>query len=399
MKNIILGTLRSFWDLSGFVLISKKPDVLFNYPQHFNRSSSGENPFFQPLVSACCKKGLTVRLVEEPDFGTEKPRNPKALKFDFLFWLVIILRKIYLKIKTNSSQDETDKFAAKFVDLISFGRFRAKAIITISNSNIRFWSSLNKNGKVFDMQHGIIYKNHSGYFDAYGKLYDVMKRPNVNVLFWGKGYEDNFVRGDEEVLKGRTHIVGYPVAVDGEHRHCEGSIDNSSKRSVVVSLQFTNSLSAQGREDMKNALACFLYKISELPVKVLLKHHPRYNNCISIDDLLQRYHNVELTDLPLCDLLDKTFLHATFNSTTAFEFAQFGIPTYFIPCDNAPVIESLFYKEYSYPLYAYGTIADVFARLTSSGNYKTDSGIVYRWYQRFYSPFDETEFLKLLEKE
>ncbi len=394
MKNIIFDTLRSLWQLSGFVLFSKRPEVLFNYPQHFNRSMSGENPFFQPLVAACLNSGLRVCLIEEPDFGTDKPRNHKALKFDFLFWHVIILRKIYLKIKPNSSQDETDKFAAKFVDFISFGKFRAKAIITISNSNIRFWSSLNKNAKVFDMQHGIIYKNHPGYFDADGGLYDVMKRPNVNVLFWGKGYEDNFIRGDEEALAGRTHVVGYPVVVDGEHRHREGPVDNSAKRSVVVSLQFTNSLSAHGLEDMKNALARFLDKTSEMPVKVLLKHHPRYNNCISIDDLLQGYHNVELTDLPLCDLLDKTLLHITFNSTTAFEFAQFGIPTYFIPCDGIPATGSLFYKEYGYPLYASDSIADVFARLTSSDNYKTDSDIVYRWYLRFYSPFDETEFLK-----
>ncbi len=372
-------------------------NLIFYYPQHFNRSEKGTNPFFDRMLDVCDRNGIDYDLMEEPDPGTDKPRNSQAIKADTFFWTVTIIRKILLLLLPNKDFYEREKIAAKILNYLTFGKYRYRTYITISGSMFHMFANLNHKAKVFDMQHGILYKTHPTFFEN-RRLRPQFLHPNLHFLFWGKGYEDNFVRGDEEVLKGRTHIVGYQDAVDGRYDRNEGVIDNSSKRSVVVSLQFTNSLSAQGLEDMKNALALFLDKISELPVKVLLKHHPRYNNCISIDDLQQRHNNTELTDLPLCDLLDNTLLHATFNSTTAFEFAQFGIPTYFIPQDNAPIIESLFYKEYDYPLYASGTIPDVFARLTSSDNYKSDSGIVYSWYQRFYSPFDTAEFLKLIER-
>ncbi len=373
--------------------IPEMKNLLFYYPQHFNRTAQITNPFFDKMLEVCHSHGITFDILEEPDPATPMPRNPHARKADAFFWTVTVIRKILGILLPRMSFFDREKYVARIINAVTFGRFRYRTYITISGSMYHLFANLNPRAAVFDMQHGILYKMHPTFF-ADRRLRPQFFRHNLHFLFWGKGYEDNFIRGDEEALAGRTHVVGYPVVVDGEHRHREGPVDNSAKRSVVVSLQFTNSLSAHGLEDMKNALARFLDKTSEMPVKVLLKHHPRYNNCISIDDLLQSYHNVELTDLPLCDLLDKTLLHITFNSTTAFEFAQFGIPTYFIPCDGIPATGSLFYKEYGYPLYASDSIADVFARLTSSDNYKTDSDIVYRWYLRFYSPFDETEFLK-----
>lgn len=371
-------------------------NLLFYYPQHFNRSEKGTNPFFDRLLDVCDLNSIKYDLMEEPDPGTDKPRNSRAIKADVFFWSVIVIRKVLGILLRRMSFFDREKYVAKVINAVTFGRFRYRTYITISGSMYHLFANLNPRAAVFDMQHGILYKMHPTFFEN-RRLKPQFFRRNLHFIFWGKGYEDNFVRGDEEVLKGRTHIVGYPISVDDGHQRCEGPTDNSSRRSVVVSLQFTNSLSSQGLEDMKNNLARFLDKMSELPVKLLLKHHPRYNKCISIDDLLQSHRNVELTDLSLCDLLDKALLHITFNSTTAFEFAQFGIPTYFIPCDGIRATESLFYKEYDYPLYADDSIADVFTRLTSPGGYKTDSDIVYRWYQRFYSPFDTAEFLKLIE--
>ncbi len=371
-------------------------NILFYYPQHFNRSEGGTNPFFDKLLNVCDLHGISYDLLEEPDSGTDKPRNNRAIKADSFFWTVTAVRKILKILLPRMSFFDREKYVALVVNAVTFGKYRYRNYITISGSMFHMFANLNHKAKVFDMQHGILYKEHPTFFEKQ-RLRPQFFRRNLHFLFWGKGYEENFVRGDEAVLAGRTHIVGYPVIVDGRYNHSEGPVDNSSKRSVVVSLQFTNSLHAQGLEDMKYALARILDKITKLPVKVLLKHHPRYNNCIGIDDLLQKHRNVELTDLPLGDLLDKTLLHITFNSTTAFEFAQFGIPTYFIPCDGIPATGSLFYNEYGYPLYASDSITDIFARLTSPEGYRTDSDIVYRWYQRFYSPFDEAEFLKLIK--
>ena len=58
----------------------RKPRVLFYYPQHFNRTDQGTNPFFDKLLETCDRHGVAYRLYEEPDRATDKPRNTKASK-------------------------------------------------------------------------------------------------------------------------------------------------------------------------------------------------------------------------------------------------------------------------------------------------------------------------------
>jgi len=392
IKYLILNSIRSFGELSKFVLFARKPDVILYYPQHFNRSTEGENPFFKPIVSVCNENGINVRLFEEPDFGTDKPRNAKVLEFDFFFLLTILIRKLYLKISPGSTQDKTDGFAAKIIDLISLGKFRAKVIITISNSNIRLWSSLNKKGKVCEMQHGIIYVGHPGYFDTDGHINSVLLRPNVNILLWGRGYEECFSRGEEAALKGRIHVVGYPIP-----RVPVAQTDGAERRLIVVSMQFTHDASPQAREIDKRELWKFLEATEGLGYKVVLKHHPRFNGAISVDDMLSRFSSfASLTSEPLEALAGKALLHVTFTSTTAFEYAEYGVPTYFLPLRWQSWAKNLFYGEYDYPLYQRDSITDVVNRLSNPDNYKKDSDVVCQWYQKFYSPFDKKLFLKLL---
>jgi len=370
--------------------------ILLYYPRHFNRSAQATNPFYDRMLATCREQGIDFDLFEEPDPATDKPRNPNARKADVFFWMVTIIRKVLGILLPCKSFYEREKYVAKVINALTFGRFRYRTYITISGSMYHLFANLNSKAKVFDMQHGILYKTHPTFFEN-RRLRPQFFNHNLHFLFWGRGYEANFIKGDEEVLKGRTHVVGYPVEFDGEHMHKIGSNDNSSKRTVVVSMQFTDSLNADALGGMKKSLVDFLNVTAALPVHVLLKHHPRYNNCISIDDLLQKYDNVELTDRALTELLDVTLLHATFNSTTAFEFAQFGIPTFFMPYANRPLEKMLFYDEYQYPLYLADTIEDVLNRLKIPDNYKKDSGIVYRWYQKFYSPFDEAAFLNAIK--
>ena len=47
---MILNVLCSFLQTIKYILLGKKLDVLLYYPQHFNRSSKGSNPYFDPIV-------------------------------------------------------------------------------------------------------------------------------------------------------------------------------------------------------------------------------------------------------------------------------------------------------------------------------------------------------------
>ena len=52
------------------VLIFRKReyDVIFYYPQHFNRGNKNKNNYFKNLIESCKDKGLRFIVFEEPDF-------------------------------------------------------------------------------------------------------------------------------------------------------------------------------------------------------------------------------------------------------------------------------------------------------------------------------------------
>ena len=366
-------------------------ELLFYYPQHFNRTQAGTNPFFDAMLEACDRAGINYDLLEEPDGGTNKPRNPKAQKADSFYWTVIIIRKLLSIAFRKKDFYWREERAARLFNLITFGRYRYRRYITISGSMYFFFANLNPEAEVYDMQHGILYKHHPTFFDLTTlRLRPQYSKPNLHFLFWGKGYEDCFTKGDEEVLKGRTHVVGYPCK--STVTTCEGC----REKSILVSLQFTHDVDAEGLESMKQALWKFLEETEPLGVKVILKNHPRYNNCIALDDLMARFPHAEMSSASLGELVGQTFLHVTYYSTTAFEFAEYGIPTFFLMADKLQDFCRLFYDDFRYPLYAGQTIGEVMERLNDKSNYDADAATVRAWYDEFYSPFCEEEFLKLI---
>lgn len=368
-------------------------NLLFYYPQHFNRTAQASNPFFDKMLAICDKYYIPYDILEEPDGSTNKPRNPKAHKADVFFWTVTVIRKICSTFLPKKNFYERERITAKIFNFFTFGRFRYKKYITISGSMYHLFANLNMDAAVYDMQHGVLYKHHPTFFDPVtGRLREHFYASNLHMIFWGEGFFRCFVRGEEEHMRGKAHVLGYPVELVVD----KSMIDNSSKKEILVSMQFTHSVSCEELNRMKHTLSCFLEQTAVLPVNVLLKHHPRYNNSIDIDDLLERFENVSLTDASFEELLDRVLLHVTYFSTTAFEFARFGIPTFFMSYEDKTLEQTLFYDEYRYPLYLNSTIKEVISRLGNPDNFKVDSEVVKRWYSKFYSPFDENAFLNLI---
>lgn len=375
----------------------RRKRVLFYYPQHFNRSVNGTNPFFDPLIKICEKANIPYDIYEEPDLETDKPHNTNAKSAKCFFWTVIAIRKIIKYLMPKSSWYKREQIVAFIFNILTLGYWKYRKYVSISGSMEEFFLALNPEADVFELQHGVDYSNKISYFDN-GKLKKSYCNSRWHLMSWGEGYRRCVIRGHENDygLKDRVHVVGHPMYRENPFLK---SVSRKKGKvfTILFSLQFTRDWSKEKLESYKQVVCETLRMLDGTGYKVLLKHHPRYNNCIDLTDINKQFPFVEFTQEMLSDLQPKIDLHVTLNSTTAFEFAEVGIPTYFLQNKDFPQLDSLFYKEYNYPLYVGMDILEVINRLKLSENYKEDTMVITSWYKKFYSPLDEKTFIKLLK--
>ena len=359
-------------------------NLLFYYPRHFNRSARGTNPFFDPLLEACDEAGIPYDLYEEPDNGTDKPRNEKAKSATCFYWTITVLRKIVSILRRDISSTHRDRIAARIFNFITLGRWKYKTYVSISGSMESIFLALNPKAKVIEMQHGLDCANKVSYF-ADNQLYEAYRSPNWHLLSWGEGFRQSVLLGHEKELEGRVHVVGCPTfqATKPTERHPEF---------IVFSLQFTHDWAEPKRQKAKDFLVETLEQLRDCGHPVLLKHHPRFNNSIDLSDIYERFPFVTETKEPLHKLQARTLLHVTFYSTTAFEFAAAGIPTFFMANDDFPEGKTLFYEEYRYPVYEGMKIGEVVKKLENSD----DETTMKKWYESFYLVFDKQKFINFV---
>lgn len=384
--------IKSFWDITRHIVFARRAKVLFYYPQHFNRSAHGTNPFFDALLETCEKNGISYKLIEEPDWGTDKPRNPKALKGDTLYLLILVLRKMVRCLRPGKPFYLNEAIVARILNVLTFGRLLYSKYISISGSLNELFLALNPKGQVFEMQHGIVYHNIISFFEKDGRLKEAYKNPNLHFLFWGEGYRQSVIRGHETELAQRTHVVGYPVAVD----KTPDSNVNDEDKVILISLQFTADWDMPMQMQVKQMLIECLEELRSSGRQVLLKQHPRYNNAIDISDIYQRFDFVRETHESLGKLICKTFLHVTYFSTTAFEFAAEGVPSFFMSNCNFSLERNLFYSEYGYPIFKEVKVGAVIAEMRQQSNYKAYSARVLKWYHSFYTSYKEVNFINYI---
>jgi len=377
-----------------------RPRVIFYYPGHFNRSAQGTNPYFDPLIAVCEDKGIPYRLLEEPDRGTDKPCNPKAEFAGGLLYFVLVCRKL-LPLFLWKSFEKREYFIGRLFNRLTFGRFRADVYLTISNSMVAMLPGINSKARVYDLQHGVIYSSHAGYFESDGGLREGLRNPHIHFLVYGEGYRQCFDKNQEnrEVLQGRVHIIG-DVLADGNGLVPSEVPAPAEKRHVVFSLQFTRDWSAAQLSGLRKVLTGFLDDFARANTnpdrRVLLKHHPRFNNAIDLSDIGERYAFVEWADQTTAELAPAVCWHVTLTSTTAFEYAAFGVPTCFIATPEFPQGEVLFLQEYGYPSQPAG-IGDALLMVEMDPErYAKTCAEVKAWHRRFYSNFDEKMAIELL---
>lgn len=387
---MFLDILKSICQLSKHILFGEKPDILLYYPQHFNRSAKGSNPYFDPIIEICMGNGIKYLVMEEPDVSTPNPRNSQCMKADAFFWFVTIMRKLLSLLNDKQTSTERDGRIARFLDLVTFHKLRAKRYITISNSMIDILAELNPCGKVYDYQHGIIFNGHPGYFREKDRLVPWYQKSNRRVLLWGDLYRRAFDGAlSEKELYERTKVVGYPMPTSTIN------IGGQKKEYIVISLQITSDDEKWYKHSTEMLYEC-LEQLKDSGYKVLLKHHPRFNNVVDLSDITTKYPFVDFTSKSLIELASVALYHITWSSTTCFEFANYGIPTFFLVDEVLPHGTSIFYGQYHYPLYRGLNLQEVVSRTKDEQQYKKDCRIVKEWYDSAYAPFDKEQMLKIL---
>tara|TARA_B100001758_G_C18416864_1_gene620796 strand:+ start:10065 stop:11153 length:1089 start_codon:yes stop_codon:yes gene_type:complete len=359
------------------IFIKREYDVVFYYPQHFNRGSKDENIYFSNLINACRQEGLSYTVFEEPDFSLNSNRNMNAIPFDFIFVIIILLRRLF-----NSEMDARTKdvriggFLSKtFFRCISFNN-----VVTISQSMVSTFRGINSNCMIFDVQHGIIHPNKKNYL--------IEKHPDKNImcnkmqiLLSGDAYKQLMIENDyTKYFKNNSHVIGSYI-IRGDIKH------DSFNKNILVSLQFTSDHSNAENILLLQSLEQLINYNADETITFYLKNHPRFNFDVNLKDLLS-LKNVKPAPVDVNDCFELCSLQITAYSTLVFEAALKGIPTILI---NPLSRYNYFKKYFSYPF------SNQIIDFSDKFFYKKSSFIVQRWASSYYSNFDKETFIKLLK--
>ncbi len=391
-KAMLTGCILSVGEIGKYVLSRKRPEIIFLAPQHFNRNAYGRNPFFEKLIKCCEKHSISYVVFESPEYNCPQPHDKTTIRLDFLFWFMMVLNKCYGKIYKKDSRKVTS-LTARTINAITFGRLKAPCYITMAGLFIEIFQELCSDSTVCDLQHGIIYSGHPGYFSKDGNLSDSLNSPNCRVLVWGERFRDLFLtscKGHD--IQNRIKVLGYPI------ENTKIQLDQATRDTILFSLEFTSDHSLERLKELKATLEEALNELAKCDRKVKLKHHPRYNNSIDLSDLLEKYKNIEFTTQSLDELARETFLHITWSSTTVFEYASFGIPSFILSDKNSRLALNVYYGQFKYPVLKDSTLSQAIDYLSDSKNYEEVSNEVKGWYGEIYSPFNEDVLLNILSK-
>ncbi len=385
-------TSAKFFIIHRFV--PKKVDILFYYPSHFNRGEDRSNELFEPLYQWCEEQHISYLVFEEPSFLPNDRQNRFAIPFDFVFITLIILRK-FLRSKTRDFPD-TEKKVAKIINLLFLKNIHFGSVIVLSQSLLYLLRQISPNAAIYDYQHGIIHSLHPAYLQK-GAAPDELSHNDVTVLVYGTGFKNLMQRNDRSKYYD-THIkvLGYPYAPTNDQFSQTGP--RHSRRLLFTSSIVDGSENLQRKQyekilDFFQNNASFFEKNGLI---VMFRHHPRYQNTISMDELFElsfiKHDNDKLEKT-----LQQVFLHLTFVSTVTFDAAAFGIPTILWDNDFFDT-QKIFLSDFRYPL---GMKKDnqivqtIETYLRLEQDYLQDADSVKHWFREFYEPLHKDSFLSL----
>ena len=365
---------HSFFYFTKLAFTKKHYSIIFYASHHFNRGKNSENIFFKNLLDSCKAQNLSFLFLEEPDVYSNQKRSNIAVPFDFIYYLIVFLRKF---MKSDISYIDNDKKIGNFIRKIFFKNITFDNYITLSQSMLSFFNGVSSDAKQFDLQHGTIHAVKRSYLYN-GKVSINLRENDVTLLLNGNGYKDILLKNDtSNYFQNHIQVIGASS--------CNDISLSLLNKNVLVTLQFTHDHSKYENKLIADSLEIHIKKESSF--HFYLKSHPRFNNEIDLARFLS-LPNVSLTSESLSDIFSKCSFHLTSYSTVTFEASLHAIPTCFLQLD--PIKMCIFNTQYNYPFYNY-LLSDLY------NNYSFCSLEAQKWAKEFYQPFCEESFLKSLK--
>ena len=367
---------KSSWFFICSIFIKREYDVVFYYPQHFNRGDQDENIYFMPLINACQQERISYSIFEEPDFFSSSERNKNAIPFDFIFLLIILLRKMF---NSEMNDREKDIKIGRFLSKTFFRNITFNNVITISQSMISTFRGIDETCSIFDIQHGIIHPNKPNYLME-GNPEKNIADNKIQLLLSGDSYKKLMIENDSTTyFKDNSHVIGSNF-IKGSLRH------EAFNNNILVSLQFTHDHSESDNAIFLQSLEQVIRSTDDEVVTFYLKNHPRFNDEVNLTALFN-LNNVKLAPSNINDCFELCSLHITAYSTLVFEAALKGIPTILV----SPISRYNHFKNYFFYPFS-NRISEFF----NQDFYKESSVKVQDWASSYYSNFDKKTFINLL---
>lgn len=364
----------------------------------FMRTKQRTNPFIDPIIAVCEANGIEWRVVvpsKRIKCGYDEAHIKSYRPIVFVYTWVWRISRILWRV--NSWR--VSRLAGKLIKFIWKDSFSSDvAVIMAGGAECFLYWSVNAH-RIADLQHGVIYSRHQGYFNSNGRFLGAVNKSNIsNCEFWvyGQGFADCFFKHPDNAndLQGRVKVIGDVIRA-GESVGADGCRGRDETRNVVVfSLQLTADLSQEelsgSVERMEAFFTDFLAKYGD-KYKCFVKHHPRFNNVHDLSAFYAKFPQVTETKAPWTELYPQMALHVTFNSTVTFDCASQGIPTFLVDFPEAKIIMRNFYRDdYGYPFYD-KSVDDILGSPREEIR-KT----ILDWYHRFYTPFSEENCCRLI---
>ena len=349
------------------IFFKRSVDIVFYYPKHFNRGESSQNSYFNHLYKSCYEANKSFLIFEEPDRFSKISRNNKTIPFDFVYYMIILLRKFI----------KSDYLIGKFLNKLFFANINFDNLIVLSQSMIEIFRGINYEANIFDLQHGIIYPNQASYLEK-NYVSKHIKKNKIKILLFGHGFKSILEKSDvSEYYKANSHVIGV-------NKDSSKLLHVKFNNNILVTLQFTDDHSFNQNKILLDELESLILKNTNY--NFYLRNHPRFLNDFKIDYLF-KLNNVFKSTGSLFESFNLCSLHITAYSTSTFEAAYYGIPTFFLK--SLVKDFNIFYRYFNYVLK--NDIKYI------ENNYMQCSLKVQKWETSFYSPFNEDKFLALLK--
>lgn len=365
--------MYSFFYFIKQIFSKKHYDIIFYAPSHFNRGDDNENLYFKDLLDICKQSNISFIYFEEPDNYNNQERSNIAIPFDFIYYLVVLLRKF---MGSEMEHVKVDRKIGSFIKIFFFRKISFDNYITLSQSMISFFSGIDPNSKKFDLQHGTIHAKKKSY------LYDGipsknLSENNVCILLSGVGFKDILIKNDKtKYFINNSRVIGSLLNFNNDFK-------SDFKKNVLVSLQFTDDHTESENKLIYKELLELIK--TESSFHFYLRLHPRFNN-INLDNLLS-LSNTSLIGGDIYNNFSICSFHLTTYSTIAFQAAISSIPTCFIKIQSPKM--DIFSTQYKYPYFNH-SLNDLY------NDYDNCSIKVRLWAEFFYVPFSNKIFLDII---